>query len=177
LIELARAGDVEAYGALVRRYQHDARRTAAAIGDLDDADDAAQDAFVRAFGSLHRFRPDAPFRPWLLTIVANVARNQRRSSTRRTRAATRLGEDRAGDDAAPSAEAAALADDHRRGVRTALAALPDRYREVVACRYLLDLSEAETAEVLGLPRGTVKSRLSRALDQLHHTLEREVRGA
>ena len=82
LIESAKRGDVEAYGELVRRYQHDARRTAAAVAGVAVADDAAQEAFVRAYGFLHRFRPGAPFRPWLLTVVANVARNQRRSASR-----------------------------------------------------------------------------------------------
>ncbi len=62
-------------------------------------------------------------------------------------------------------------------VRAALDALPLRYRDVVACRYLLDLSEAETAQVLGIARGTVKSRLSRALDRLERQLDPEVHHA
>jgi RNA polymerase sigma factor (sigma-70 family) len=167
---------VDSYGELVRRYQQDARRTAAAIAGVSVADDAAQEAFVRAYGSLHRFRPGAPFRPWLLAVVANVARNQRRSSKRWTRAFRESGT-RGPAGVAPSAEDEALTRHGNRAVRAALDALPHHYRDVVACRYLLDLSEDETARVLGLARGTVKSRLSRALDRLERQLPREVQGA
>jgi RNA polymerase sigma factor (sigma-70 family) len=177
LIDRAKRGDVDAYGELVRRYQHDARRMAAAVAGAGVADDAAQEAFVRAFGFLHRFRPGAPFRPWLLTVVANVARNQRRSVNRWTRAAQESGVRGEHAIAAPSAEDDALTR-HRRGdLRAAVEALPHRYRDVVACRYLLDLSEEETARVLGLARGTVKSRLSRALDRLERQLDSEVHRA
>jgi RNA polymerase sigma factor (sigma-70 family) len=176
LIERAKQGDVDAYGELVRRYQQDARRTAAAIAGVNVADDAAQEAFVRAHGNLDRFRPGAPFRPWLLAIVANVARNQRRSGTRWTRALLASGE-RAGPRVTPSAEDEMLSRESSTAVRSALAALPPRYRDVVACRYLLDLSEDETARVLGIAPGTVKSRLSRALDRLEGRLHQEVRGA
>jgi RNA polymerase sigma factor (sigma-70 family) len=177
LIERAKQGDVDAYGELVRRYQHDARRTAAAVAGVNVADDAAQEAFVRAFDYLHRFRPEAPFRPWLLAIVANVARNQSRSTHRWTRATRASGERGAAATAAPSAEDEALARRREGTVRAALDTLPLRYRDVVACRYLLDLSEAETAQVLGIARGTVKSRLSRALDRLERQLDREVHHA
>jgi RNA polymerase sigma factor (sigma-70 family) len=174
LIERAKRGDVDAYGELVRRYQHDARRTAAAIAGVAVADDAAQEAFVRAYDFLHRFRPGAPFRPWLITVVANVARNHRRSGHRWSRAVMRSGERGNQLLAAPSAEDEALM--RRRGgdLRAAVDALPVHYRDVVACRYFLDLSEDETARVLGLARGTVKSRLSRALDRLERELDREV---
>jgi RNA polymerase sigma factor (sigma-70 family) len=159
---------------LVRRYQYDARRTAAAIGGVSIAEDAAQEAFVRAYGFLHRFRPGAPFRPWLLAVVANVARNQRRSSGRWSRA-SRAGVERAVPAGhAPSAEDVALTEAGNAALRAALEQLSDRDREVVACRYLLELSEDETARVLGLARGTVKSRLSRALDRLERLLPREV---
>jgi RNA polymerase sigma factor (sigma-70 family) len=177
LIERAKQGDVDAYGELVRRYQHDARRTAAAIAGVDVADDAAQEGFVRAFDYLHRFRPGAPFRPWLLAIVANVARNQTRSTHRWTRATRASGERGTAATAAPSAEDEALIRRRESTVRAALDTLPLRYRDVVACRYLLDLSEAETAQVLGIARGTVKSRLSRALDRLERQLDREVHHA
>jgi RNA polymerase sigma-70 factor (ECF subfamily) len=177
LIERATHGDVDAYGELVRRYQHDARRTAAAIAGLDNADDATQEAFVRAFGFLHRFRPGAPFRPWLLAVVANVARNQSRSSRRWTRAVRAPGERGRIALTTPSAEEDALSRRRDGTVRAALGSLPPRYREVVACRYLLDLSEAETAQVLGIAPGTVKSRLSRALDRLERQLDREVHHA
>jgi len=177
LIDRARQGDVDAYGELVRRYQHDARRTAAAVAGMANADDAAQEAFVRAFGFLHRFRPGAPFRPWLLAIVANVARNHTRSSHRWTRAVRAPVERGRLTVTTPSAEDEAMGRRRDGTVRAALDGLPGRYRDVVACRYLLDLSEEETAQVLGIARGTVKSRLSRGLDRLERQLDREVHHA
>src|ERR671916_205087 len=80
LIARARAGDDQAFGMLVARHQTVAFRTAYVIcSDSADAEDAAQDAFIKARAAMGRFRPDAPFRPWLLAIVANEARNRRRA--------------------------------------------------------------------------------------------------
>jgi RNA polymerase sigma factor (sigma-70 family) len=166
LIERARGGEIVAYEELVRRYQAVAVRTAHLIAPDGDAEDATQEAFVKAYSALPRFRPDAPFRPWLLRIVANEARNRRRSATRRTGLALRAVEDRRPDDAAPSPESAVLAGERRSTLVTAVNALRDEDREVIAVRYFLDLSEAEAATTLGIPRGTVKSRLSRALGRL-----------
>jgi RNA polymerase sigma-70 factor (ECF subfamily) len=174
LIERAKQGDVDAYSELVRRYQRDARRAAAAIGGAGLADDAAQEAFVRAYAFLHRFRPGAPFRPWLLAIVANVARNQRRSAGRWSRATRATCERGVTPGHAPSAEDVVMTGHGQGALREAVDGLPHRYRDVVACRYLLELSEDETAHVLGIARGTVKSRLSRALDRLERQIEKEV---
>lgn len=140
-----------------------------------DAEDAAQTGFVKAYYALPRFRSGAAFRPWLLKIVTNEARNRRRSSARRSTLQLRLVEDRRRDDAAPSPEAAVLADEPRRRLLAALNQLPEKHRLVVAYRYFLDLSEAEVAQALGVPRGTVKSRLSRALDRLRQALPEESR--
>ncbi len=170
LIERAREGEVMAYEELVRRYQDVAVRTAHVISPDGDAEDAAQEAFVKAHAALGRFRAGSPFRPWLLRIVANEARNRRRSAGRRAGLALRAAEDRPLDDAAPSPESAVLASERRATLVAALNALRDDDREVIAARYLLELSEAETAEALGIPRGTVKSRLSRALDRLRTQL-------
>jgi RNA polymerase sigma-70 factor (ECF subfamily) len=171
LIERARRGEVVAYEELVRRYQDVAVRTAWLVGAAaDEAEDAAQEAFVRAYRALGRFRPGAPFRPWILQIVANEARNRRRSAGRRAGLAVRAAEDRPSFDAAPSAEVAVLAAESRTILLSAVEALRDDDREVIACRYFLELSEAETAETLGIPRGTVKSRLSRALGRLRDEL-------
>lgn len=176
LITRARQGEVMAYEELVRRYQDVAVRTAYVISPDGDAEDAAQEAFVKAYGALGRFRPDAPFRPWLLSIVANEARNRRRSSGRRAGLALRAAEDRPLGDAAPSPESAVLANETRERLLAAVNALRDEDREVIGARYFLDLSEAETAEALGIPRGTVKSRLSRALDRLRAQLGAEEAG-
>jgi RNA polymerase sigma factor (sigma-70 family) len=172
LIERARRGDVMAYEELVRRYHEVAVRTAHVVAPDGDAEDACQEAFVKAWRALGRFRADAPFRPWLLRIVANEARNRRRSAGRRTGLALRLAGDRPSRDAAPSPESAVLDQESREDLLRAVNALRDEDREVIGARYFLELNEAETAETLGIPRGTVKSRLSRALDRLRAELER-----
>jgi RNA polymerase sigma-70 factor (ECF subfamily) len=171
LIELAKGGDADAFGRLVERYREVAFRTAYLIArNAVDAEDAAQDAFVKAFYALGRFRSGEPFRPWVLRIVSNEARNRRRSAGRRARLAERVAERRGPGDAAPSPDAAALAGESRAVLLASLDALPERDRLVIAYRYLLDLSEAETAAVLGVRPGTVKSRLSRALARLREAL-------
>jgi RNA polymerase sigma-70 factor (ECF subfamily) len=171
LVELAKAGDVRAYGELVDRYREISFRTAYLIArNSADAEDATQDAFVKAYYALDRFRTAEPFRPWILRIVSNEARNRRRSAGRRERLALRVIERRGPGDAAPSPDAAAIAQETRGTLLAALETLPERDRQVIACRYLLDLSEAETATMLGVRPGTVKSRLSRALTRLRREL-------
>lgn len=161
-----RAGDVGAYAELVRAHTGAALRAALLFGAGADAEDVVQESLVKAFRALGGFRDGAAFRPWLLRIVANETRNLVRSRRRRglTEAAAAEPELLA-DPAASAAERARRAE-----LLGAVAALPERYRQVVTCRYLLDLDERETATVLGLPRGTVKSRLSRALRALRETL-------
>jgi len=169
LVERARRGDPGAFEALVVSYQSLAFRTAFVItGDASDAEEAAQDAFVKAHRALGRFRSGRPFRPWLLTIVANEARNRRR--TRGRRAALAL---RAADPGAPGEdpETAALASERRERLLAAVERLRDDDREVLACRYFLELSEDETAAALGIARGTVKSRTHRALERLQEELQ------
>jgi RNA polymerase sigma-70 factor, ECF subfamily len=170
LIDLARAGDVAAYEVLVRRYQDVALRTAYLVAPEADAADAVQDAFLKAYAALPRFRRGAPLRPWLLRIVANEARNRRRSADRRAGLALRASATAPREDA-PSPEAAILAAETRQALATALGVLRDEEREVIGARFLLGLSEAETAETLGIPAGTVKSRTSRALAHLRQALE------
>jgi RNA polymerase sigma factor (sigma-70 family) len=172
LVERARRGDAAAYEEIVQTYQGIAFRVAYVIaGSAADAEEAAQDAFVKAYRALGRFRPGAPFRPWLLRIVANEARNRRRSAVRRESLALRTAAEQASGDAAPSPEAAVLVAEQRETLLRALEGLREEDREVISCRYLLDLSEEETASALGLRRGTVKSRTSRALARLREHLE------
>jgi RNA polymerase sigma factor (sigma-70 family) len=171
LVTRAQQGDVAAYEELVRMHQGIAFRTAYLIvGSSQDAEEAAHDAFVKAFGALGRFRRGEPFRPWLLAIVANEARNRRRSAGRRHALALRAAEEIRPGDAAPSPEAVVLGREQRGVVLGAVNRLSEEHRLVVACRYFLGLSEAETASVLGIRRGTVKSRLSRALERLREEL-------
>jgi len=173
LVERARHGDVAAYETLVRRYQNLAVRTAYVItGQAADAQDAAQEAFVKAYYSMGRFREGAAFRPWLLRIVANEAINRRRAARRKAQLALRVAESRPSEDAAPSPEAAALAHEVRSELVSALSRLREEDRLVIAYRYFFDLSEAEMADALGCARGTVKSRLSRALKRLQREMPR-----
>ena len=159
-----------AYEELVRRHQDVAVRTAHLIAPDGDAEDACQEAFLKAHAALGRFRPGSPFRPWLLRIVANEARNRRRSAGRRTGLVLRAAEDRPSNDAAPSPESAVLAHESRTALLAAVNRLRDEDREVIGARYFLELSESETADALRIPRGTVKSRLSRALARLRDAL-------
>ena len=169
LVELARDGDQHAYGLLVARHQEIAFRAAYVISrDADDAADAAQQGFIKAYHALGRFRRGAPFRPWLLRIVTNEARNARRSAGARGRLALRVGQAWESD---PSPEEAALQTERRELVLDALERARDEDRLVVALRYFLQLGEAEMATTLDCPPGTVKSRLSRALGRLRADLE------
>ena len=145
-----------------------------AAGDAGDAEEAVQDGFVKAYRALGRFREGAPFRPWVLRIVANEARNRRRSAGRRAGLALRVAAATSGD-AAPSPEAAVLTRERRAELVEALARLDERDREVLVHRFVLELGEEETAAALGVRRGTVKSRTSRALERLRAVVGEEAR--
>ncbi len=172
LIAAAQAGDQRAYGQLLQRHQAVAFRAAYLVaGSAADAEDATQDACVKAWLALSRFRPDAPFRPWLVRIAINEARNRRRGSSRRATLELRLQPGPADPGSSPSAEAQVVAADDRARLSSAVGRLREDDQLVIAARYFIGLSEAETAIALGLRRGTVKSRLSRALRRLQAQLE------
>lgn len=121
---------------------------------------------MKAWQALDRFRPEAPFRPWLIRIVANQTRNTVRGRKRRDALALRALELREGSDPAFDA----LAAERQRTLLAAVRSLRTAERDVVVCRWLLGLSEAETATALGIPTGTAKSRASRALARLRTEL-------
>jgi RNA polymerase sigma-70 factor (ECF subfamily) len=172
-VALARAGDLDAYEVLVAHHTVAAHRAAVLLGAGADADDVVQEALVKAYRQLSRYRGESGFKPWLLAIVANETRNLHRSRRRRDglvlRAAAREGPEPAGPDPAESA----MATERRQQLLDQLRRLDRRDREVLVCRYLLDLSDAETAVTLGVPKGTVKSRTSRALNRLRGHLTGE----
>jgi RNA polymerase sigma-70 factor (ECF subfamily) len=169
LVALARRGDHDAYRVLVRRYETLAFRTAyAVLGSAADAEDAAQEAFVKAYQALGRFRVGSPFRPWLLRIVANEARNRRRSLQRRERLSERLA---AEPHPIATIEAHVVAGEERRRLLAAVSALAPDDRLAILARFVLDLSEEETAAVLGVRRATAKMRVFRALRRLRASLE------
>jgi len=162
----ARDGDLDAYAALVARYTVRAHRAAFLLGAGEEADDVVQESFVKAFRHLARFRVGEPFGPWLLRIVANETRNLTRSRRRRAALTLRLATAQPGDAAADGPVAEVLAAERRARLVAAVGGLPARERQVLVCRYFLDLSEAETARVLARPLGSVKSSTSRALNRL-----------
>jgi len=155
---------------LVARYTLRAHRAAFLLGAGEDADDVVQEAFVKAFRHLSRFRAAEPFGPWLLRIVANETKNLTRSRRRRAALALRLcaAEPEGAEATSPVDEV--LAAERRARLVAAVNALPDRERQVLVCRYFLELSEAETAQVLAWPIGSVKSRTARALNRLRGLL-------
>ncbi len=156
----------------MRIHQAAAFRTAYLItGDASEAEDAAQEAFVKAYRALGRFQTGAPFRPWLLAVVANEAKNRRKAAVRRADLALRAGMESSGGNAPSSPEATILAAERRAELLEALGGLREEDRLVIAFRYFLGLSEAETAATLGCARGTVKSRLSRAISGLRKRME------
>lgn len=178
VIARVRAGEPEAYAALVRAHTAVALRAAVACGAGPEAEDVVQQAFFKAYRSLGRFREGSAFRPWLLRIVVNETRNTVRSAGRQRAVADREADLLGGEPRIPeSADPAVAAEERERSRRLldALDGLAEDHRQVVIHRYLLELDEAETAEALGWPRGTVKSRLSRALKKLGPVLEGLVR--
>jgi len=172
----SRDGDLDAYAVLVARYTLRAHRAAWLLGAGEDADDVVQEAFVKAFRALPKFRACEPFAPWLLSIVANETKNLLRSRHRRNALTLRLSamEPDAATPDTPFDEA--VAGERRARLLAAVNALPDRERQALICRYFLDLSEAETAQVLRWPLGSVKSRTSRALGRLRGLVPAEDQG-
>ena len=166
----AQAGSEEALGRLFRHHWARAHRTAyLVVRDAGAAEDIAQEAFLSAIRALDRFDRRRPFGPWLHRIVVNRAIDWARSRSLRRELAT-------GDvDEVPprpaTAEAPSLAGALSDRVGEALAMLPPEHRAVVVLRYLLDYTPGEIARMLDLPRGTVNSRLRRALDRLARELE------
>ncbi len=168
VIGRVRSGDRDAYAELVRRHTALAHRTAVLLGAGAEAEDVVQVAFVKAYRALGGFRDGAAFRPWLLRIVANETRNAARAARRHRDAVVRSAA--LGADVVPDPAGAALEGERRAQLWAAVRELPEAQRLVVTCRFFLDLDEAETATVLGWPRGTVKSRLHRALRRLRTRL-------
>lgn len=166
LIQRVRQGDDAAYTELVQEHQEAAFRLAYLIlGDADEAEDVAQDAFIRAYRKLHQFDMERSFRPWILQITTNLARNRLRTVGRYLQAVRRfLVIDRA--EPPPNTENETIKANEAQDLWQAVQRLSSEHQEVIYLRFFLELSVAETAEIVKLPEGTVKSRLNRALQQL-----------
>lgn len=168
----ARTGDDAAWEALISAHQAAVFRLAyLLLGDADEADDVAQEAFLRAGRALDRFDTTRPLRPWLLRIAANLARNRRRALGRYLAALERLWRSEPRPAPAPPELSAAQAD--ARDLWRAVQRLGQNEQQVIYLRYFLELSEAEMAEALAIPPGTVKSRLHRALRRLRGVIRHE----
>ncbi|GAC1315557.1 MAG: RNA polymerase sigma factor RpoE [Chloroflexota bacterium] len=172
-MERAPSGDVDAYAALVGRHQaHAIGLAAVVLGGQGDAEDVAQEAFIKAYYALGTFKAGASFHAWFAQIVTNEARNWRASANRRAVLGRRLQERGWSAVLAPSAEQVALNNEQHDSMLIAVDQLRVQDREILAYRYLLDLSEAEIAKALRCAPGTVKSRLSRARGRLREDLTR-----
>ena len=171
-IARALAGESEAFGELVARYDravyHFAYRM---LHDTSEAEDAAQEAFLRAYRSLRTFKTGAKFSTWIFAIVYHTScdRLERRK---------RFNYDEMPDRADPALGPQAIAErnDDAERLRAAIAALPEKYRAVITLYHLQDKQYDEIAEVLGLPLGTVKTHLFRAKEQLRRLLNETAAG-
>jgi RNA polymerase sigma-70 factor (ECF subfamily) len=179
LIDRSCAGDREAQDVLVRRHRRDAYLTALQLmGNKDDALDVAQEALLRLLRTLHRFDRARPVRPWLLCIVRNLVQDAWRK--RRFRGLNSLEElvatgaiGLAGRD--PDPETLAARRELQRAVSRAVGTLPEIYREAVVLRDYQGLSYAEIAAGVGIPLGTVMSRLHKARTLLREALAEDLR--
>jgi RNA polymerase sigma factor (sigma-70 family) len=166
----AAGGDRRAFDALVTRHRQAVYRLCwAATGNHADADDAAQETFVRVYRSLQSYDPARPFGPWLRKIAWNCGLTARRNG--KAGVPTVAGSDTPeAVDPAPGPEESAVGKEERERVAGAMAALPAELRTVMVLRAVEGLSYAEIALVAGIPAGTVMSRLSRARKRLLDTL-------
>lgn len=173
-IRAAQRGDASAYDALVRAYETLAFRAAYLITrDAQEAADAAQDAFVRAYRGLNTFRVGEPFRPWLLRIVTNQALNRIQANKRRWQMNERYGQAESEQHGTPDAIDRLAASEQNARLLLAVRRLKPDEQALITLRYLMELPEAEVARALDIPQGTVKSRLHRTLAKLREMIRRE----
>ena len=176
LIQHARRGDQSAWATLIAHHQEAVFRLAyLLLGEADEAQDVAQETFIRAFRALSRFAHARPLRPWLLRITTNLAYNRRRSVGRYWAAVQRFFGAAAEPPTTASAEESLPAVEAQ-SLWQAVQRLNQADQEIIYLRYFLELSVAETAEAAGIAPGTVKSRLSRALARLRQVEEQEIPG-
>jgi RNA polymerase sigma-70 factor (ECF subfamily) len=173
LLQQALAGDLEAWGEMVTRYKRAVFGIALGIlGNPADAEDATQDAFIRAYENLRRYDLRRRFSTWIFTIVSNICKNR----LRQERFTSRLEDETQVPGGADPALAAVEAE-RGRLIKEALSELDFKYRAPLVLRYYSDLDYQEIAQILGLPEGTVKTHLHRGKAELKKILERKgVRG-
>lgn len=168
LVVRAVAGDTDAFAVLVERYRRQVYALAfRRLGDATEADDAAQETFVRAYVHLASYRPGTRFASWLLAITVHWCVDQQRRQACRARHATPPGRhDGSETDRADGPEALALAAEKRRAVGAWVGTLPADQRQVLHLYYSQELSYDEIAATLGQPISTIRMRLHRARQRL-----------
>jgi RNA polymerase sigma-70 factor (ECF subfamily) len=180
----ARGGDEEAFRALVRRYQGEVYNLAGRIlRNREDAEDAAQEVFVRVYGALHQYDPSHPFRNWLLRITHNLCIDhlrRKRISTVSMDEPIRQKDGEVGwelpDPDAPDPLEAVIYAEERGWIEEAIASLGPTLRAAITLRHLHGLRYEEIAEILDVPLGTVKVRIFRARAALAKLLARRMEG-
>jgi RNA polymerase sigma-70 factor (ECF subfamily) len=177
LVQRAQNGDADAFGALVAEHQQFVYNLALrAVNDPHEAEDLAQEAFVRAWLALPNFRGQSQFRTWLYRIVTNLCYNR---LPKLRREMTAMGDDEADDlpdEALTAPEAGLEADERRAFLQGQIESLPESYKILVTLRYQQELSYEEIASVVSLPLGTVKTGLFRAKARLRHALRQYEEG-
>jgi RNA polymerase sigma-70 factor, ECF subfamily len=172
LIQRARQGDDVAWESLVRSHQEIVFRLAYLfLGDAGEAEDTAQESFIRAHRALGKFDATRPFRPWILSITANLARNRLRSIGRYLAVLRKFMQD--APQAGLDAEEQSSQSWQSRRLWTAVKQLHTLDQQVIYLRYFMDMSVEETAEAMDVAPGTVKSRLHRALARLRKVIEQD----
>ena len=173
VLDRARRGDERACTIVVEEYREAVFRLAyLLLGDADDAEDVAQEVFIRALRNLHRYDPERDFQPWLMSITANLARNRQRSLGRYWSALRRFAQQVVpASPVTPEARSAQAAEAHN--LWQAVRCLETNEQEIIYLRYFLDMPVAETSQALNIAPGTVKSRSHRALKRLRQVIERD----
>ncbi len=181
LIERCKRGEMSAFDELVSHYEKRVFNFAYRIaGNYDDANDVAQEAFVRVFNSIHTFRGDANFTTWIYRIVTNVYLDERKKS--KSHRQTSLDEyieldensvSRQIEDDTPHPDEVVEEKERDSALQKAINELPDYQRIIVTLYHLKHVSYEEIAEMLNLPIGTVKSRLNRSRLALKEKLENQ----
>lgn len=177
LVERARAGDNSAFETLVTKYQQRVYNLALRMtGNEDDAYDLAQESFLKAWRGLETFQFESAFSTWLYRLTSNACLDFLRAQKRRKTVSMTCEDDDGEEtqydaaDPAPNPEQAALAAEDREQLALAMSELDDEARGIITLRVINDLSYDQIAEILGIPEGTVKSRLSRAREKLKKKL-------
>ena len=170
LILRAVQGDDEAWVELVRLHQEAVFRLAYLhLSDSAEAEDAAQECFIQAYRNLHRFDSSKPLRPWLLRVVTNLAHNRRRSVGRYWAALQRAAQQQPLVESGP--ESTDETKTESREIWGAIKTLPVTMQTILYLRYFLEIPIDETAQVLSMAEGTIKSQTHRALGKLREVIK------